>query len=112
MPNDLLAEMMEWAAHNGLTVEPDTLMPREFIVKRSANSALARQLGLTARHMQILTRMAKGLDSAAIGTELYISHETVRTHVRGLLARLGVHDRVAAVNRAWELGILRKPGQG
>jgi DNA-binding NarL/FixJ family response regulator len=63
---------------------------------------------LTEREIQVLTGMARGLTRPAIGRELCISEETVKTHARRLFRRLGVGDRAHAVHRAWELGILRR----
>ena len=41
-----------------------------------------------------------------IGRELYVSVNTVKTHVRRIYAKLGVSSRVEAVARAHELGVL------
>jgi LuxR family maltose regulon positive regulatory protein len=41
-----------------------------------------------------------------IGSELYVSHNTVRTHVRHLYDKLGTHTRTEAVARARALGLL------
>jgi PAS domain S-box-containing protein len=60
---------------------------------------------LTPRQLQVLKLLAAGATTDRIATELNISTETVRNHVRDLLRALGVHSRVQAVVRAHELGI-------
>ena len=54
---------------------------------------------LTPREREVLELLRGGLDAAAIGGALGISIATVRTHVRHILATLGVHSQLAAVAR-------------
>jgi len=52
---------------------------------------------LTLRERDILRRIASGLSNRAIADRLCITHETVRWHIRGLYAKLGVQDRFSAI---------------
>ena len=61
---------------------------------------------LTPRQLDVLRHLAAGHSTESIARTLGISRETVRNHVRGLLARLDVHSRLEAVMRAHELGLL------
>ncbi|MGW4527723.1 response regulator transcription factor [Amycolatopsis sp. NPDC004378] len=61
---------------------------------------------LTARQREVLVLVAEGCTNAEIATALFVSIETVRTHVRHILHRLSAHDRVHAVTRAFRLRIL------
>ena len=58
---------------------------------------LANQLPLTAREREVVTLIALGHDTGEIAKELHISPETVRTHVRNAMARLGARTRAQLV---------------
>jgi PAS domain S-box-containing protein len=63
-----------------------------------ARSPRARGHGvLSAREIEILQLIADGLENEAIARELYISPETVKSHVRRILQKLGAHSRTYAV---------------
>jgi LuxR family transcriptional regulator, maltose regulon positive regulatory protein len=61
---------------------------------------------LSAREMSVLRLLGSELSVAQIGDELFISRNTVKTHVRGIYRKLDADTRVAAVARAKELGLL------
>ncbi len=61
---------------------------------------------LSAREMSVLRLLGSELSIAGIGDELFVSRNTVKTHVRGIYRKLDVDSRVAAVARARELGLL------
>lgn len=61
---------------------------------------------LTPRELEILTVMARGLDNRAMAKEMGIGYSTVRSHVRGVLEKLGAHSKLEAVARALELDLL------
>ena len=64
---------------------------------------------LTVREREVLGLMVAGLDRAAIGARLFLSPNTVRTHVQNVLRKLEVHSSIEAVGLALRLG-LRPPG--
>lgn len=64
---------------------------------------------LSAREKDVLGELAGGRNNAEIASALYLSPETVKTHIASLLAKLRVRDRTQAVILAYETGFI-KPG--
>lgn len=62
---------------------------------------------LTEREHEVLVSMAEGMNNAAIARHLHISEETVKTHVKAVLRKLGASDRTQAVSLALRAGIVR-----
>jgi len=58
--------------------------------------------GLTARELEVLTLMADGHNNAQIAATLFVSENTVKTHVSKIFDKLGCRDRAAAVLHAWK----------
>lgn len=61
---------------------------------------------LSPRERQVLQLVADGLDAQAMGRALYLSHETVRTHVKNIQRKLKARDRAHAVAIGFRLGLL------
>jgi DNA-binding NarL/FixJ family response regulator len=73
---------------------------------RERPAALAE---LTARELEVLRLIARGLSNSAIARELIVGDATVKTHVARIFAKLGLHDRAQAVVLAYETGLVQ-PG--
>jgi DNA-binding NarL/FixJ family response regulator len=68
--------------------------------------------GPTARELEVLRLVARGLSNREIGAALFVSEATVKTHLLHLFEKLGVPDRTAAVTRALELGLVELEHSG
>jgi two-component system, NarL family, response regulator LiaR len=66
-----------------------------------ADAVKARE-GLTGRELEVLELMAGQNSNAQIAEKLFVSENTVKTHVSNILAKLGCNDRAAAVLTAWK----------
>jgi DNA-binding CsgD family transcriptional regulator len=64
---------------------------------------------LTPREHDVLELLVKGLSNSSIAEELGISFETAKSHVRHILPKLDAHNRVHAVRRIYEYGLLEIP---
>jgi DNA-binding NarL/FixJ family response regulator len=61
---------------------------------------------LTPRETEILTTIAEGLSNAEIAHKFFLSEATVKTHVRRILSKLQLRDRVQVVVYAYETGLV------
>ena len=61
---------------------------------------------LSESELRVLRFLPSNLSAPEIGRELYLSLSTIKTHMRHIYAKLGVHRRTEAVDRARELGLL------
>ena len=68
--------------------------------------ARRQTLGITARELEILTLVARGLSNREIATQLFVSENTVKTHCARTFDKLGAARRTQAVQRGKELGLL------
>jgi len=64
---------------------------------------------LSTREREVFDLLARGASNAEIGRRLFLTENTVKTHVRSVLARLGLPDRIQVVIWAYESGLVQ-PG--
>jgi LuxR family maltose regulon positive regulatory protein len=74
---------------------------------RSADAPPAVVEALSGRETEVLRHLAELLSTEEIAATMFVSVNTVRTHIRSILRKLGVTRRNDAVRRAKELGLLR-----
>lgn len=65
-----------------------------------------RREPLTEREAEVLTLLATGMSNAEIGAELFISVNTVKSHLKNVYGKLGVDNRTRALSTALELGVI------
>jgi two-component system NarL family response regulator len=78
----------------------------------SIAAALAAQVprpDLSAREMEVLALIVRGLSNKQIAFELSIAEHTVKNHVKSILGKLGVEDRTQATTAAIQRGIIHLP---
>ena len=112
-PGQLAEAVRTVAAGEALLAPAVTRRLVERFVQRppSDKAPVERFEELTARELEVLRAVTRGMSNAEIGEELYLSEATVKTHVTRILAKLGVRDRVQAVVLAYESGLV-EPGAG
>lgn len=66
-----------------------------------------RLSALSAREAEVLAILADGASNKAIAGELFVSAETIKSHVRSILAKLGAKNRTEAALIAHDLGLVR-----
>jgi RNA polymerase sigma factor (sigma-70 family) len=111
-PPERLADAVRTVAAGEALLAPEVtrrLIERHVTATKS-EAALRERIGeLTEREREILRLLTRGLSNAEIGSELFLSEATVKTHVTRVLQKLAVRDRVQAVVLAYESGFVR-PG--
>jgi DNA-binding NarL/FixJ family response regulator len=91
----------------------DVARGRMLITPRTIATLLAKRRSidaqletLTTREKEVLRLVADGLSSRSVAAKLGISYTTVRTHIRSLGSKLGVHSKLEAIVKARELGLV------
>jgi RNA polymerase sigma factor (sigma-70 family) len=112
-PEELIAGIHTIAAGDSLLSPSVTSRVIERTARQPEPDASrdARLEELTPREREVLELVARGLSNGEIAAKLVIEESTVKTHVKRILAKLGVRDRVQAVIFGYESG-LTPPGSG
>ena len=97
-----VVDAIRTVAGGGTMITPSTIAT---LLNRRRQSDSQRE-SLTAREKEVLRLMAEGESSRDIASRLGISYATVRTHIRSLGAKLGVHSKVQAIVKARDLALI------
>ena len=110
-PEERLTTAIRVVAEGGSLFAPSvTRRLIEEFSRRAAPAPVVRLESLTARESEVLVLVARGMSNAEIATELFLSENTVKTHVARVLMKLGLRDRVQAVVLAYESGLVSRSG--
>lgn len=109
-PEERLTTAIRVVAEGGSLFAPSVTKRLIAEFSRHCHKPLTSTDGLTVRETEVLRLMAKGLSNAEIAGELFVTENTVKTHVARVLMKLGVRDRVQAVVAAYETGLTRPTG--
>jgi DNA-binding NarL/FixJ family response regulator len=111
---DLISAIHAVAAGEGLLSPSVTRR----VIDRMAHQPLIgegvdpRLEAITPREREVLTLIGQGLSNREIASALFVEETTVKTHVRRILMKLRLRDRVHAVIAAYESGLVRaEPGR-
>lgn len=108
-PEEVLAGIRAVASGDALLAPSVTRrLLADFVKSRSGRRPLNKDAveRLTAREYEVLIQMARGLSNHEIAEELFVSEGTVKTHVKRILMKLALRDRVQAVVFAYENGLV------
>ena len=89
----------------GKSVLSPEVTEQVFKVMRRAQSAHPQEL-VSGRELEVLRCLARGLTTSQVASELFISENTVKTHIRHLLEKMKVSNRAEAVAKALQAGLI------
>jgi len=89
--------------------DPGILADQLTAVKRSPRPPARPGQDLTERERTVLRLLKSGLHEREIGDELYVSRNTVHSHIQSIYRKLAVSTRAEAVERTRELGLFERP---
>ena len=100
------------ASGEAMLAPPVTRRLLERMTQDTAGGGDGRDLRklLSAREVDVLLLVARGMSNAEIGAQLHLAETTVKSHVQNVLAKLGVRDRLQAAVAAYESGLIRPRG--
>lgn len=92
--------------HQGLSVLSPQVTRHVLRAAISGNATHLTENMLSSREMEVLVCLAQGKTTAQIAKDLFISENTVKTHVRHILEKLEASNRAEAVSKATQMGLI------
>ena len=111
---DLINAVRVIAAGEALLAPSVTRRLIDDVARRRRSGSLRPEAisALTARELDVLRQVARGLSNGEIAEEMFLSEQTIKTHVGRILAKLELRDRTQAVVFAYENGLVGVVGEG
>lgn len=98
----------------GIWVASKLIRPKTIVVEKEIpvsqfvfNEPEFLRLGISKRELEVLELMSAGLSNSEIANKLFVSENTVKTHVTRILDKLDVRRRTQAVDKAKKLSLVR-----
>ncbi len=104
-PEELLSGVRT-VASGGTLLPPEIVLKLTQVIQQGGSAETQGRDPLTEREQAILNLIAKGLSNKEIASHLFISENTVKTHISNLFQKLEVSDRTQAVTKAIRLGLI------
>jgi DNA-binding NarL/FixJ family response regulator len=103
-PDELRKGVLQ--VHEGMAVlSPD--VTRQVLKVINVDSSRIPLCGLSSRELEVLECLAQGMTTGQVAGQLFISENTVKTHVRHILEKLEAANRAEAVRKAIQLGLIK-----
>lgn len=110
-PTDLISAVRIAAEGNALLAPTITRRLIEQFTRAQPAQTVSLELNaLTARELEVLQQLARGLSNSQIADHLVVAEQTVKTHVGRIFTKLRLRDRAQAVVFAYESGLVRAGG--
>lgn len=98
-----------WVGLKYSNIKPNTtkiVVEVQSSINFKADEKIISELGISKREYEVLEMIAKGHTNQEVADKLFVSHNTIKTHLSNLFAKLDVNRRTQAIQRAKELNIL------
>ncbi len=102
-PEELSSAIIK--VHEGMSVLAPEIT-RQVLKAVNVDRSGSEDRGLSSREMEVLECLAQGMTTSQISSGLFISDNTVKTHVRHILEKLEASNRAEAVSKAVQLGLI------
>jgi DNA-binding NarL/FixJ family response regulator len=103
-PDELRKAILQ--VHEGKSVlSPEVTRP--LLKAITNNQGVVLDGGLSKRELEVLELLAQGRTTTQIASDLFVSENTVKTHVRHILEKMEASNRAEAVSKASQMGLIR-----
>ncbi len=100
-----LRRAIQTIAEGKSILSPEVTQPVLKALASTTNNSAEK--GISKREIEVLECLAKGLTTTQIAGRLFVSENTVKTHIRHILDKLDAANRAEAVSKASQMGLIR-----